>query len=337
MSFSINYLVNDEALKNKIDGFLQDWRNPSLFIETATSGSTGEPKIIKVTKKQLIASALMTGEFLEIKKGENALLNLSVDTIAGKMMIVRAIVLELNLFVTSLSKNPFDSTLNIPPIDFIALVPYQINDILNQHTDELKKIKSIIIGGAACSEKLINNLKVKGIQAYQTFGMTETISHIAMRKIGIITDEYYSTLPNVFISVNSDQQLVIDAPDLSINSLITNDIVALISENSFIWKGRADFIINSGGIKIHPEKIEQILSKYIELPFFVSSIKDDLLGEKIILLIESSYKLKFDFTEIFSGESNYFKPKETIYLNEFERTISNKINRIQTLKKYKIV
>lgn len=336
MSFSINYLVNDVALQHKIEGFLQEWRSPSLFLETATSGSTGIPKTIRINKKQMIASALMTGEFLEIKKGENALLNLSLDTIAGKMMIVRAIVLELNLFVTSLSKNPFYSTLNIPQIDFIALVPYQVNDILNQHANELKKIKSIIVGGAACSENLIENLKAKGIQAYQTFGMTETISHIAMRKIGITTEEHYSTLPNVFISVNFDQQLIIDAPDLSVNNLITNDIVALISENSFIWRGRADYIINSGGVKIHPEKIEQILSKYIEVPFFISSVKDDLLGEKIILIIESSNKLKLDFKEIFSGESNYFKPKEIIYLNEFERTISNKINRIQTLKKHKI-
>jgi o-succinylbenzoate---CoA ligase len=336
MSFSISYLVNDEALKNKIEGFLQDWRNPSLFIETATSGSTGEPKIIKVTKKQMIASALMTGEFLTIKKGENALLNLSVDTIAGKMMIVRAIVLELNLFVISLSKNPFDSTINIPSIDFIALVPYQVNEILNQHSDKLKNIKSIIIGGAESSEKLINILKVKGIQAYQTFGMTETISHIAMRKIGLTTEEHYSTLPNIYLSINSDQQLIINAPKLYIDNLITNDLVELISENSFIWKGRADYIINSGGVKIHPEKIEQILSRYIEVPFFISSVKDDLLGEKIILLIESSNKLKLDFTEIFIGVSNYFKPKETIYLNEFSRTISGKINRIQTLKKYKI-
>lgn len=333
MSFSINYLVNDDALKNKIEGFLQEWRNPSLFIDTATSGSTGIPKIISIAKKEMITSALMTGEYLDLKKGDKALLNLSTDTIAGKMMVIRAIVLELNLFVTSITKNPFTNFQNIPKIDFIALVPYQIDEILKQHGDELKKINKIIIGGATCSEKLIERLKNKKIQAYQTFGMTETISHIAMRRIGIVTDDYYSTLPNVFISVNSNHQLIIDAPNLGVKNLLTNDIVELISENLFIWKGRADFIINSGGVKIHPEKIEQILSKYIEVPFFVSSRKDMLLGEKIILLIESSDQLKLDLVEIFKGESNYFKPKEVIYLNKFERTISNKINRIETLKK----
>jgi O-succinylbenzoic acid--CoA ligase len=333
MSFSITYLVNDEALKHKIEGFLQEWRNPSLFIDTATSGSTGNPKTIRINKKQMIASALMTGEYLNIKKGENALLNLSVDTIAGKMMVIRAIVLELNLLVTSITKNPFTNYQNVPKIDFIALVPYQVDEILKQHGDELKKIKNIIIGGATCSEKLIESLKNKKIQAYQTFGMTETISHIAMRRIGLVTDDYYSTLPNVFISVNSNHQLIIDATNLGVKNLLTNDIIELISENSFIWKGRADFIINSGGVKIHPEKIEQILSKYIEVPFFVSSRKDELLGEKIILVIESSNQLKLDLVEIFKGESNYFKPKEVIYLNKFERTISNKINRIETLKK----
>jgi len=334
MSFSIHYLVNDLDLINKIEGFLLEWRNPSLFIETFTSGSTGKPKRIKISKEQMIASAKMTGEFLKIKKNENALLNLSIDSIAGKMMVVRAVILELNLYVTSVSNNPFKDQINLPPIDFIALVPIQVQRVLNENYSSLLKIRNIIIGGGEVSNQIINNLQKLGVNAFQTFGMTETISHFAMRKISPIYNNNYSTLPGITISKDSSDRLIVNAPNLAIENLASNDIVELINPTTFNWKGRADFVINSGGIKLHPEVIEQKISDIIPIPYFISSEKDDILGNRLILLIETSKdnSSQIKKEDLKSVLSKYELPKKIYTLEKFIRTSTNKINRIETLK-----
>ena len=337
MSFTINYLVDDQELINDIEEFLLNWRDSSLYIDTYTSGSTGKPKLISIKKEHMVESAKMTGKLLKIKPGENALLNLSINTIAGKMMVIRSIVLNLNLYVVKTDSTPLNSTNKLPKIDFVALVPIQVVNTLKSNPDFLKSIRNIIIGGANCSLDLINSLKQYKIQAYQTFGMTETISHFALKKIGLVNEESYTTHKDVTISKNLlNNTLIINAPKLGVLQLNTNDVVEITDIHKFKWLGRTDFVINSGGIKIHPEEIENLLSKHIKREFFLFGLKDNLLGEKLVLIIEDSEKqLKIDFKQILN--SKYHIPKEVFFVERFIRTSSNKVDRKKTLERYKLI
>ncbi len=337
MSFTINYLVDDQELINDIEEFLLKWRGSSLYIDTYTSGSTGKPKLISIKKEHMVESAKMTGNLLKIKPGENALLNLSINTIAGKMMVIRSIVLKLNLYVVKTDRTPLNSTNKLPKIDFVALVPIQVVNTLKSNPDFLKSIRNIIIGGANCSLDLINSLKQYKIQAYQTFGMTETVSHFALKKIGKITEQFYTLADNVGIEVNSfNKTLIVNAPLIGVLNLDTNDVIDKISDKKFKWLGRSDFVINSGGIKIHPEEIENLLSQHIKREFFLFGLKDNLLGEKLVLIVEDSEKkLKIDFKQILN--SKYHIPKEVFFVERFIRTSSNKVNRKKTLERYKLI
>ena len=327
--FEIKYLTENLSLIKEIEDFIHEWNNSNDYILTKTSGSTGNPKTIKIPKSKMIDSALMTGNFLGIKEGETALLCLSPKTIAGKMMLVRAITLKLKLTVTDINSNPF-SNLD-EKFDLIAIVPLQLSNILKDASKKLQKCKNILIGGAAVSSDVIENLKNKNLTVYQTYGMTETISHVAMRKIGQITDDSYTAIGSNYFSIE-DNCLVIHSKLLDNHPLKTNDIVELIDDKHFKWQGRADFVINSGGIKIQPEIVEAKLSTFIRYPYFICGVQDLILGQKVVLCIENTREIKLNKTEILKVISNYEFPKEIYVFKEFIRTDSNKINRIITLQ-----
>ncbi len=276
----------------------------------------------------MVNSAKMTGRFLELKKGDTAFLCLSPETIAGKMMIVRALVLELRLIVGDISSAPL---LNLSEhIDFAAMVPLQVSTSLERTPDALKAIRKIIIGGAPVSSTLADSFHAFPNEVYQTYGMTETISHIAMRDLKG-NDPSFQLLPGISISTE-DQCLVISAPHLGVNDLKTNDLVSINEHgNGFQWLGRKDFVINSGGIKIHPEVIEDRLSRMIRAPFFSIGIPDDKLGERHVLCIESDETdfTKSDFKEILSP---YETPGAVYFFDKFVYTTSGKINRPETMK-----
>ena len=319
---NIEFLTNDKQYKEKILSFINEWNNDLDFIEIKTSGSTGKPKTIRILKKHMTASARMTGNFLELKKGDTALLCLSPLTVAGKMMIVRSIVLDLELIVTDVSSKPLEK-INTT-IDFAAMVPLQAQNSVR----DLSKIKKLIIGGGTISNQLWNSICQQNVDAYQTFGMTETISHIAMRKISSDSVKY---IPLEGITLNAfDNCLNISAPDLGIENLQTNDIVELERDGSFLWIGRNDFVVNSGGVKLHPEIIERKLTAIIEQPFFTFGIADNQLGMKLILCIEG--KCNIDKNLLSSILDKFEVPKEVYYFKSFERTKSDKINRLKTIE-----
>jgi len=328
MSFSIHFLDDDILLKNKIEEFISNWNDSSFFIETKTSGSTGTPKTIRLTKSQMIASAKMTGVYFGLKENQTALLCLSLDTIAGKMMLVRAVVHQMKLLVCLPKSNPLIGITE--KIDFVALVPLQVDKIIKESLTTFKTIKSVLIGGASISENIIESLKKEKITCYQSFGMTETISHIAIRKVGFENETYYTTLANIKIQTDEHNELIISAPNLEINEVKTNDLVQIINENQFIWKGRKDFVINSGGIKLFPEEIERKLSHLILKPFFITSQEDSKLGEKVIIIIESKSDKDVLNQTTFNCLYKYEIPKKVFYLAEFIRTESGKINRLKT-------
>jgi O-succinylbenzoic acid--CoA ligase len=243
------------------------------------------------------------------------------------MMIVRSIVGKLNLFVGDNSAKP-----NIPThltIDLCAMVPLQLMNILENSPKQLGTTRINLIGGGPISTTAIDLLQSNGLLAYHTFGMTETISHIALRSIGKITEPYFTVLPDVEISV-IDDKLVINDLLLQSGPIETNDLIVKIDDSHFEWVGRADFVILSGGKKFYAEEIESKIHELISIPFFISSVDDDHLGQRVVLCLESDIPISFKKEQFSALIPSHQIPKEVIFIHAFVRTHSGKINRIRT-------
>ena len=320
LSESLYIKENGQLFEKEIANFLLDWLNSESFIFVQTSGSTGKPKQIVIQKSAMIASAKATGLFFNLQPKNTALLCLSANYIAGKMMLLRAITLGLHLDTIDPTSTPLSSK----KYNFIAMVPMQVEKSLSK----LHLVDKLLIGGTKVSYTLSESILKSNCNAFESYGMTETISHIAIKKIGELS---FTVLPNVIISVDERNCLVIEALELSKEKIITNDIVAIVNATQFILKGRIDNIINSGGIKIFPEEVEEILAKFISVPFFIASKPDEILGEKVILVLEATPFLIEN--NVFSQLSKYQIPKQILFLEAFERTETNKINRKRTLEK----
>jgi len=332
MLFLENIKYVDESRRTEIERFLNEWYSANEKINTQSSGSTGTPKTIQIEKKFMLQSAKKTIEFLNLANNDYAYLCLSTETIAGKMMIVRSILAEMKLIVGPISADSVSNYSSI--IDFTAIVPLQLEHIIKNYPDRLKSIRSIIVGGAPVSERLTKELEEKQLTIYQTYGMTETISHVAMRKIGFLGESYFTALPQTTFSLGKQSNLIIHSPEIGIKHLESNDVVELLSPTQFQWKGRMDFIINSGGKKIIPEEVEKILSSKINQAFFISSIADDSLGQKLILAIEGLSSHEINKSSLSELLPKFQIPKEVAYFNEFVRTPNGKINRLASMKLY---
>lgn len=316
-----SFIKEGEGYEKDMGDFILDWFDQKSFIELTTSGTTGAPKIIRIEKKAMINSALATGDFFDLKPGDTALHCLPMKYIAGKMMFVRGLILGLAIDFVAPSSHPLIR--ENASYDFVAMVPLQIQNCLS----EFVNVKKIIIGGAKLNSELRKELlKIKS-KVYETYGMTETITHIAAKKIN---EEVFSLLPNVAISQDNRNCLVISAPNLTSELLVTNDLVTIVNENQFIFLGRIDNVINSGGIKLIPEKIEDKLAQKIASRFFVIGVADANLGEKLVLIIEGDeYPLE---ETIFDDLDKYEKPKAVFFTKKFIETENGKIKRKEILK-----
>ena len=248
-----------------IGNFLIDWVDDSEFIEVSTSGSTGVPKKIKLKKQHMVNSALATGKYFDLKPTHRALLCLPATYIAGKMMLVRAMVLGLHLEYVHPDSNPVQAIKG--DYDFAAMIPLQLENSLLQ----MKHFKTLIIGGSPLSNRLISKIQTKKTRVYETYGMTETISHIAVKKVNHAPKKasYFEALPNIELKIDDRNCLVIYAPEISEKEVITNDVVNLISASQFEWLGRFDTLINSGGVKLNPETIEAKLHTILLQGFLI--------------------------------------------------------------------
>ena len=329
-NIKITYINTSNLTIDKVKAFIQEWNNENDFILAKSSGSTGKPKELKLKKEYLKASALMTGAFFDFEQHQTILLSLSIDTIGGKMIVIRALIYNLHLIVVEPSKNPLvEIDFNI---DFVSLVPYQLNSILIDTPSKLALVKTILLGGAPVSYKLIEKIKPYKTAFYESFGMTETMSHIALRNLKN-ENNYFNTLNGIQVSANSDNQLIIHAEKLGLPELTTTDEVKIISTTSFDWIGRTDFAINSGGLKFHPEIIEKKLEQHVEPPFFIHKEADLQLGEKIVLCIENKLddNQRNELYSIFKNVLDKYEIPKVIYcVPTFSYTNSNKINRITT-------
>lgn len=324
IDFTDDLLASDEVYLQDIGFFLKEWTNTETHIIVKTSGSTGVPKEVKLLKKHMIHSALATGQYFNLKEHTTALLCLSANYIAGKMMLVRALVLGWNIYLKPPTGIPLDDD---TIYDFAAMVPLQVVKSLNK----LESIKQLIIGGAPVSLSLQQQLQSVSTQCYVTYGMTETCTHIAVKNLNNIDDNVYETLPNITISQDERECLVITAPTVSEEVIVTNDIVKLTSLHQFEWLGRYDSIVNSGGVKLFPEQIERKLSGLIKQRFFVAGIPDEILGERLILVIESNAIDLYGKNELTQLLSKYEVPKSIYYITNFKETTTGKVHRINTL------
>lgn len=334
--------IEHESVRN----FLIEWFSDSPTVNLHTSGSTGKPKLIVAEKSRMIASAKMTLDYLGLKPGDTALLCLSVNYIAGKMMVVRAIVGGLNLLIGDLSSNPLQNEER--HIDFAAMVPLQVYNSFRDKNGRFSRIGKVIIGGGAIDRNEENFYSTLPNEIYATYGMTETLSHIAMRRInGDKRSPYFTPMDGVEVWVKEEKgenigTLVIKAPRLCAETLYTNDNVEMRSDGTFRILGRKDNVVCSGGIKLQIEEIEAKLANIIHVDFVISSKPDEKLGEKLVLVIEDSKErhvatsssallssyLGFDLTACLE---KYEIPKEVFYILHLPRTESGKIARA-TLK-----
>lgn len=327
--------------------FCYEWLNGTSTFTIHTSGSTGLPKSIPITRNQMSQSALLTGKALHLQAGDTALVNLNTRYIGGMMMLVRGLVLGLKLWIIPPSLVPLQELPSDLHFDFLSFVPMQLQAVLEKmpdHISTLNKAKAILLGGAPVSEGLEQQLQEIEAPIYQTYGMTETLSHIALRRInGTEKKDYYSTLPGVEITTDERDCLVIRTPFTGSQPIVTNDVVQLLSPATFNWLGRIDNVINSGGIKVQAEKIERIteqvlLDNQINRRFFIGSLPHAQLGETVTLFIEGN-ALSIDkealvLHRISTLTSRFEKPTSIVYFPAFLETPSGKIDKPQTIRQY---
>ena len=273
-----------------LEEFLEEWNNSSPYVHVQTSGSTGAPKPMLVEKQRMLASARITCDFLGLHPGDTALLCMSLDYIAGKMMVVRALERGLKLICVEPSGNPLrvapdDQT----PLAFAAMVPMQVYNSLQvpEERHRLQQIRHLIIGGGAIDDALASELKTFPNAVWSTYGMTETLSHIALRRLsGPAASEWYTPFDGVRLSLSDNGCLVIDAPAVHDGILTTNDIAVIDANGRFRILGRKDNVICSGGVKIQMEEVERLLRPHLPIPYMITRAKDERLGETVVLLME---------------------------------------------------
>lgn len=301
--------------------FVKEWFNDSSTISVRTSGSTGNPKQIELLKDDMVASAQLTAQTFGLTSGMKALLCLPCNYIAGKMMVVRAIETGLELVTVAPSSTPL-AELEVF-VDFAALTPMQLAHALEQNPAKLDLVGTAIIGGGRISDPLYSKLKNRNTKLYATYGMTETATHVAIQLLnGSNPGNCFVALNGVNFTMDERSCLVIEAPHLSQKRFITNDVVELLSDTSFNWLGRYDNVINTGGVKVFPEKIEQKLGDGI----IIAALPDDVLGERVIAITENNAQPDFSLI------TDYETPKQIFTVKEFARTENGKVDRLATVR-----
>ena len=356
-----------------LEDFFSEWNNDSDRVLVHTSGSTGKPKPMMVEKKRMLNSARITCDFLGLKPGDSALLCMSLDYIAGKMVVVRSIERHLHLISVSPSGHPLKN-IDLKDVNgkdvngeitFAAMVPMQVYNTLQvpEERERLTHIRHLIIGGGAIDASLEKELQALpgNIAIWSTYGMTETLSHIALRRInGAEASEWYQPFDSVKISQTDEGCLVIDAPLVCAETLVTNDIVEIepyiynkvekhdkeekhdkVEKLRFRIKGRKDNVICSGGIKIQIEEVEALLKLHLEKPFMIAKKKDEKFGEIAVLLTEDEDLKKVEATirRLLSGKSDdsnkssesanhkYWIPREYLHVDHLPLTETGKPKR----------
>ena len=318
----------------QIADFLAEWFDGSDTLQVHTSGSTGTPKQLRVEKQRMMNSAMLTLSFLHLREEDTAMLCMPLQYIAGKMVVVRALVGGLNLIPVAPCGHPMQSLSQTPV--FSAMIPMQVFNSLQvpEEAEKLSRIRHLIIGGGAVDEELRKQLHSFPHAVWSTYGMTETLSHIALRRInGLKASEWYTPFSNVSLTLSADQTLIIDAPLVSPIRLVTNDIVEFNPQGQFRILGRKDNTINTGGVKVQIEQVEARLKPLLPFAFQITAAPDSKFGEHIVLLVQSENPVtEENLHEAFRQLPPYWRPKQIICLPQLPLTGSGKPDRATARK-----
>lgn len=327
-SLFLDFPVAETEFEQQVFAFCESWKAGQTEFTFHTSGSTGDPKPTLISRERLYLSAQLTGDWLKLAKGDVALLSLPPTYIAGAMVLVRALVHDLALILIEPCQNPL-SQLPATDIHLASFVPTQWATMVEsnvQLSDYFQRAKGVLLGGASVPDSL---RKDYGFPVYETYGMTETVSHIAFRTWN---QTYFQTLPGIQIAQNDENCLLISAGVTENKWIETRDIVQMQAPGQFTLTGRLDRVINSGGIKLQPEKIEAVYRAMTTLPLFVAGIPDAFWGSKLVMFVETAETVSFD-VEV-DLLASYEIPKEIICLPTFINTTSAKIDTAKTVALY---
>ncbi|SMB97966.1 O-succinylbenzoic acid-CoA ligase (MenE) [Hymenobacter roseosalivarius DSM 11622] len=342
--YPANTPVDLNGYEAKVLDFCRQWLNGTLEFGLQTSGSTGEPQRIQMRRQQLAASAHRTADYFDLGPGDRMLVCLNCEYVGGLMMLVRGLELNLHLTIVEPHADPLALVPAEAAFDFVSFVPLQLRTVLeNGHAARLNAMKAILVGGAAVESGLARAAQALAVPVYHTYGMTETASHIALRRLnGSDASPYYKVLPGIHVAEDEHGCLTVRADVTDDQLITTNDQVRLLpEEHAFEWLGRADFVINSGGVKVQAEKVEQVLEvalAELNLPprrAFVAARPDERLGEQVTAFLEGdalsggqSEQLLALLTERLG---RYERPRELVYVPEFKTTASGKLDRRGTV------
>lgn len=314
----INENISGRDMQKAYEAIQNEWNN-SEVISFQTSGSTGVPKVITFTKEQVIRSAERTAEFFNLKENAEVFCALPPIYVAGKMMALRAIILQWNLTWQSPSSSPtIDST-----YDFAAFTSQQVSQMLASSPTALNAIQKVLLGGGPLSERANSLLANVSTNVFEGYGMTETLTHVAMRNVK--EQPFFRALNGVQFTLGEKENLIIEDSWLNLPAFETNDKVEFV-EDGFKVKGRLDNVMISGGVKFFPEELERTLSQLILQPFYITSLPDEVLGQKIVLFVEGDTQ-DFQLEKLDHLNLGISKPKEVIFKSKFNRTASGKIIR----------
>lgn len=319
--------MTQQAFEQELADFLQEWRSDDPLLWVKSSGSTGTPKRFQAEKDRMRASARMTCDYLGLRSGDTALLCMSLDYIAGKMVVVRAEERGLRLIPVAPCGHPFAHLTETPT--FAAVVPLQVYNTLQvpEECERMMRVKHLLIGGGAIDDAMREALQSFPNAVWSSYGMTETLSHIALQRInGSDASEWYRPLFGITLKLSSEGTLMIHAPHLCAQDLVTHDVAELREDQSFRILGRLDNIIDSGGIKIQLEEVEKLLHSHTDLPFQFTAIPDPKFGELLVLLHLPGDQ---DILESFCQEHLpiYWQPKRFIEVAALPLTETSKPDR----------
>ena len=321
-----------EGICRDLYTFLYAWFSEGETMQVQTSGSTGVPKIMEVSKRAMMNSACRTCRFLGLQEGDSLLLSMNLKYIGAQMMVVRALVGGLRLLLQEPCAHPLAAVQE--RIDFLSMVPMQLASSLQREAERniLQAAKVVIVGGGAVDSLLEEQLQALPCRVYSTYGMTETLSHIAMRPLnGPEHSDRYYPLPGVTLSLSARDTLVIEVPDVCTGKLETNDCVTLYPDGSFVVRGRVDNVINSGGVKIQIEEDERLLQGFLSFPFVITAVPDSFYGEKVVLLAErpksSEKETNWLLAVCKDALPRYHAPRDIVFVLSLPRTENGKIDR----------
>ena len=322
---------------------VRQWLTGAQEFGQHTSGSTGQPQLLVLKRRQLAASAARTGDFFDLGPGARALVCLNCEFIGGKMMLVRGLERSMHLTVVEPHADPFDSVPAGAAFDFAAFVPLQLRAMLAAgRAGQLNQMRSILVGGAGVEPSLLREIEQLTVPVYLTYGMSETASHVALRRLnGPEASAHYRVLPGLHLGQDERGCLTVRGDVTDDKLITTNDRIELLDKHTFDWLGRADFIINSGGVKVQAEKIEQVLDVALaELEqsrrVFVAGQADERLGEAVTAYVEGTALPAATEQRLLAllreRLGKYEQPRSVVYVPVFQVTASGKLNRLGTVR-----